>query len=541
MLKNYESSRAMYLFMGVVLAVLLFVTAWPVLPMAGAITLFVVVLYRFCFDEREKAEKYARTKVAFGCGIGLMALLPISILFTNLIQQNDLSLHINEVRTIFDSCINNIMNFDITSNFQLYFTSNIIIWGIFLVAAFLVAAYFFYIIERNTTDDDSYTGGKKSNTFKEFVLNMVFLPDETTDGAEREPEDEIDGFTNPKQPTKQAVKQKQAEHTAKIKHTVQKSKQESVPSFLSAFGIFLIRPRLTIFLAVNYFLFWFKSGVPMAYNVSSLLMYLLVIAISLSGVAEWIFRKLENVRHVATFTEKERLLSLFESVKKRAMKRSKIISPKMKLYIVDSMSINAFSIGRNTIAITRGLMNTMNDEELEAVIAHEMSHIINGDTQVSMLITTASNAYIWTVLLISKALFLIETMTGGTSFVSKLLSFVRNILELALKYVIMVFTILVASTSRREEYKADKVAFELGYGEGLLSALYKFYHIEMSGKKKLIDKLQETHPITAYRIEAIEKMCCQDYEDEEFDEEFYKDIETVAPEVACEEVFGTAD
>ena len=93
MLKNYESSRAMYLFMGVVLAVLLFVTAWPVLPMAGAITLFVVVLYRFCFDEREKAEKYARTKVAFGCGIGLMALLPISILFTNLIQQNDLSLH----------------------------------------------------------------------------------------------------------------------------------------------------------------------------------------------------------------------------------------------------------------------------------------------------------------------------------------------------------------------------------------------------------------------------------------------------------------
>lgn len=540
MLKNYESSRAMYLFMGVVLAMLLFVTAWPVLPMAGAITLFVTVLYKFCFDEREKTEKYAKTKVAFGCGIGLMALLPISFLFTNLIQKNDLSLHINEIRTIFDSCINNIMNFDITSNFQLYFTSNIIIWGIFLIAAFFVTAYFFYIFERDISDNDSHTRNKKPKTLKEFILNLIFLPDETekTDKVEQEPEDETDetdSFTNPKQPAKQA------EHTTKIKHTAQKSKQESVPSFLSAFGIFLIRPRLTIFLAVNYFLFWFKSGVPMAYNISSLLMYLLVIAISLSGVAEWIFRKLENVRHVATFTEKERLLSLFESVKKRAMKRSKIISPKMKLYIVDSMSINAFSIGRNTIAITRGLMNTMNDEELEAVIAHEMSHIINGDTQVSMLITIASNAYIWTVLLISKALFLIETMTGGTSFVSKLLSFVRNILELALKYVIMVFTVLVASTNRREEYKADKVAFELGYGEGLLSALYKFYHIEMSGKKKLIDKLQETHPITAYRIEAIEKMCCQDYEDEEFDEEFYKDIETVAPDVACDEVFGTTD
>ena len=89
---------------------------------------------------------------------------------------------------------------------------------------------------------------------------MIFLPDETekTDKVEQEPEDETDetdGFTNPKQPTKQA------EYTAKIKHTAQKSKQESIPSFLSAFGIFLIRPRLTIFLAVNYFLFFFTTTI----------------------------------------------------------------------------------------------------------------------------------------------------------------------------------------------------------------------------------------------------------------------------------------
>lgn len=259
----------------------------------------------------------------------------------------------------------------------------------------------------------------------------------------------------------------------------------------------------------------------MGFNIASLLEYIIIIALSLSGVAEWVFRKFEDIRHVATLTEKERLTELFCNVKSCAMKYSRMIDEKTKLYIADSMTINAYSIGRHTIIITRGLMEAMNDEELEAIIAHEMAHIMNGDTQVGILVTVASNIYIWCILLATKLLHFIETMAGGNSFIGSLFSFIRNILEVALKYVILAINILVSSGSRKEEYKADKLAFELGYGEALLSALYNLYNIEISNNKKLIDRMQATHPKVALRIEALENMCYQEEWQEQFIDEPY--------------------
>ena len=98
-------------------------------------------------------------------------------------------------------------------------------------------------------------------------------------------------------------------------------------------------------------------------------------------------------------------------------------------------------------------------------------------------------------------------LLGDNSFFGSLVGFLKNILEIGLKYVVTLITILVSSTSRKEEFKADKVAFELGYAEPLLSALYKLYDMEISDKKNLLDKLQATHPKTAFRIEALETMC----------------------------------
>ena len=122
---------------------------------------------------------------------------------------------------------------------------------------------------------------------------MIFLPDETekTGKIEQEPEDEtdeMDGFTNPKQPNKQA------ERTAKMKRNVQNPKQEVAQNYLGIFQIFLVRPRLLIFLVVNYLLFWYKAGFPIVYNIYLATIYIIVIALSLSRIAEWIFRKFDG-------------------------------------------------------------------------------------------------------------------------------------------------------------------------------------------------------------------------------------------------------
>ena len=272
-------------------------------------------------------------------------------------------------------------------------------------------------------------------------------------------------------------------------------------------AIFAVRPRLLLLLIASYFVFLFNIELPVYVNIGLALAYIMIIIVCLSDVPEYILRVVHDVRHIATDTEKERLLEIFESAKERGTAYSKMIDYDLNLYIVDSISINAFTIGRHTIAVTRGLMNAMNDEEIEAVISHEIGHIINGDGQVSIFVLLASNVYFWCIMFFAKVLQILQAMLGDNSFFGSLIGFLKSILSIGLKYAMMFLTILVSSTSRKEEFKADKVAFELGYGEALLSALYKFYDMEISDKKNLLEKLQSSHPKTAFRIEALENMC----------------------------------
>ncbi len=273
------------------------------------------------------------------------------------------------------------------------------------------------------------------------------------------------------------------------------------------FTIFAVRPRLVLLLIINYFLFWFNINYPLSVNVGLAVFYIAIILICLSDIAEQILHGYYDVRRIATDTEKERLLAIFENVKERGKAYSKMIDYDLKLYIVDSITSNAFAIGKHTIAVTRGLMLAMDDEELEAIIAHEIGHIVNGDGQVSIFVSLASNVYFWTIMYIAKLLQVVEELFGTNSFFGSLIGFIKNILECGVVYIKTFITILVASTSRKEEFRADKVAFELGYGEALISALYKFYDMEISNQQTLLEKAKSTHPKVAFRIEALENLC----------------------------------
>lgn len=113
--------------------------------------------------------------------------------------------------------------------------------------------------------------------------------------------------------------------------------------------------------------------------ISFLIIYFSVLRFAISETVEKLLRRIHDVRRIATLAEKERLYPIFESVYDR-MKSKKIrISPNVKLYIIDTMAINAYSISLTTIAVTRGLMATMDDEELEALIAHEFGHLYRGE------------------------------------------------------------------------------------------------------------------------------------------------------------------
>jgi len=74
----------------------------------------------------------------------------------------------------------------------------------------------------------------------------------------------------------------------------------------------------------------------------------------------------------------------------------KIGIPMPKIYVIPSDSPNAFATGRNpqhaSVAVTQGILNLLNDEELEGVLAHELGHVNNRDILISSIVATIAGA-----------------------------------------------------------------------------------------------------------------------------------------------------
>jgi heat shock protein HtpX len=70
--------------------------------------------------------------------------------------------------------------------------------------------------------------------------------------------------------------------------------------------------------------------------------------------------------------------------------------PMPKIYVIPSESPNAFATGRNpnhaSLAVTQGILNLMDDEELEGVLAHELGHVRNRDILISSIAATLAGA-----------------------------------------------------------------------------------------------------------------------------------------------------
>lgn len=150
--------------------------------------------------------------------------------------------------------------------------------------------------------------------------------------------------------------------------------------------------------------------------------------------------------------------------------------PMPRLYVIDDSAPNAFATGRDpehaAVAVTTGLLETLNRNELEGVIAHELSHIGNRDILLSTVVVVLAG-----FLSLLADFFLRSSMLGGNrdrGQAGGILALVGIVL-IVLSPVIA--TLIRFAVSRKREFLADASgALLTRYPEGLASALEKISH-----------------------------------------------------------------
>jgi heat shock protein HtpX len=241
------------------------------------------------------------------------------------------------------------------------------------------------------------------------------------------------------------------------------------------------------------------------------------IAICTNAFAYFFSDKIALASSGAQPVTREQLPRLYQVMERLAAKSN---IPVPKLYVVPDEAPNAFATGRNprhaSVAVTQGLLELMNDEELEGVIAHELSHVRNYDILISSIAATLAGAITWVA---HWGMWL-----GGGDGENR----ERNVfVELALMILAPLAALLLQlALSRQREYAADATGARMvGNQHGLMSALQKLgaYNqripttsISPSTSSLCIVKplfggggvasLFSTHPPLEKRIEALREM-----------------------------------
>src|SRR5947207_7095649 len=126
------------------------------------------------------------------------------------------------------------------------------------------------------------------------------------------------------------------------------------------------------------------------------MLWALIIAGVMNFVAYFFSDKIALATYRAQPVTREQLPRVYNVLERMTQK---IGLPMPKIYVIPTDSPNAFATGRNprhaSVAVTQGILNLLNDEELEGVLAHELGHVNNRDILISSVAATIAGAVTW--------------------------------------------------------------------------------------------------------------------------------------------------
>lgn len=284
-----------------------------------------------------------------------------------------------------------------------------------------------------------------------------------------------------------------------------------------------------IYLAMNLFIvcacFYYVLGQQFDAILIGLLIYIVSALVGLSPIGEWFLRRSHGCISVKKYKDKyaaARLTALFEEVRAAANANSVEVREmgKISLFIQDSDDLNAFAVGRKTICVTSALFS-LPDEEIKAILGHELGHLATHDTDLLLLISTGNFMVTAIVTIIKVVIWLIKGLftviswfCGNAGGIVRFFTNATSFLSLVTVNVIMFIWTkigiwMVMKTSRDAEFAADAFSCRLGYANGMLSFFRKLYAMEPHHSVKkgadLFSALSASHPKTELRIKKVEE------------------------------------
>ncbi|MEX0680874.1 MAG: zinc metalloprotease HtpX [Balneolales bacterium] len=245
----------------------------------------------------------------------------------------------------------------------------------------------------------------------------------------------------------------------------------------------------------------------------------LIFALGINFFGYWYSDKMVLKMYRAKEVNRENAPKFYNMVEELARQAN---LPVPKVYVIPQQQPNAFATGRNpdhaAIAATQGILQSLNEQELRGVMAHELAHIKNRDILTQTVVTSVVSAI---TLIAQFAIFLpIGRGNGGGP----------NPLVLILTFILapLAAAMLQAAISRTREFEADRVGAEIcGSAESLAGALKKIQAsvegIPMQASETAqrstahmfpvnpfstrgMSRLFSTHPDTQLRIKKLMEM-----------------------------------
>ena len=247
----------------------------------------------------------------------------------------------------------------------------------------------------------------------------------------------------------------------------------------------------------------------------------LMMAVVMNGIAYFFSDKIALMSSGAQPVSREQMPRLYTVMERLTAKAG---LPMPKLYVIPQPAPNAFATGRNpshaSVAVTAGLMELMTDDELEGVIAHELSHVRNYDILITSIAATIAGAITF---MARMGQFAMIFGGYGSSRDDRRGGGLSALLMIILAPLAALFIQL--GISRQREYAADASGARMvGHPYGLISALEKLgaynkripmnvppataslFIVAPLSAGEVFTGLFSTHPPLSERIAALRSM-----------------------------------